>query len=162
MNISTWNKDSHGLYDYESGPDNYKNEVCKIENTTIIYRDSVGNHCLIQRHELSCFLKPKTGKFATASPPLLRSCSKKNKANLLPSSASNPSLEPALTSPTTTQLEHSTKLFGKKTLKTQKARGLHSVNYFLFRAWPYCKDGKSLVHGHRNEEYSRDLDDSRH
>lgn len=40
LTISTWNKDSHGLYDYESGPENYKKEDMKIENTTIIYRDS--------------------------------------------------------------------------------------------------------------------------
>ena len=40
MRISTWNKDSHGLYDYESTQDNYKTEQNYISATTIIYRDT--------------------------------------------------------------------------------------------------------------------------
>ena len=39
MRISTWNKDSHGLYDYESTQDNYKTEQNYIDASTIIYRD---------------------------------------------------------------------------------------------------------------------------
>lgn len=43
LTISTWNKDSHGLYDYESSTESYKSETVKIENTTVIYRDTNGN-----------------------------------------------------------------------------------------------------------------------
>ena len=39
MRISTWNKDSHGLYDYESLPENYKNDTLYIDATTVISRD---------------------------------------------------------------------------------------------------------------------------
>ena len=41
MRISTWNKDSHGLYDYESAQDNYKNDTYYIDATTLIYRDQI-------------------------------------------------------------------------------------------------------------------------
>lgn len=47
LTISTWNKDSHGLYDYESTVQSYKTETFRIDNSTIIYRDALGNKPLI-------------------------------------------------------------------------------------------------------------------
>ena len=43
MRLSTWNKDSHGLYDYESTSENYKTESFYIDASAIIYRDSNSN-----------------------------------------------------------------------------------------------------------------------
>ena len=42
LKISTWNKDSHGLYDYESPPENYKDDIFYIDSTTIVLRDVNG------------------------------------------------------------------------------------------------------------------------
>lgn len=48
LTVSTWNKDSHGLYDYESAIESYKIEEHKIENSTTIYRDSNSKFSLIE------------------------------------------------------------------------------------------------------------------
>lgn len=44
MKISTWNKDSHGLYDYESTTDSYRNEQFYIDMSTVIFRDANSNY----------------------------------------------------------------------------------------------------------------------
>lgn len=43
MKISTWNKDSHGLYDYESNPESYRLEQFFIDMSTVIFRDAHSN-----------------------------------------------------------------------------------------------------------------------
>ena len=48
MKISTWNKDSHGLYDYESNCENYRNEIFYIEATTVVFRDANSNNINIK------------------------------------------------------------------------------------------------------------------
>lgn len=40
VNISTWIKDSHGLYDYEAQEDAYRRETQYIKNSCKIYRDN--------------------------------------------------------------------------------------------------------------------------
>ena len=40
VSISTWTKDSHGLYDYEAQEDSYRQETHFINKSCKIYRDN--------------------------------------------------------------------------------------------------------------------------
>ena len=40
IKISTWTKDSHGLYDYEAQEDNYRTETVYVKNSCKIYRNN--------------------------------------------------------------------------------------------------------------------------
>lgn len=37
--VSTWIKDSHGLYDYEATEDSYKREIFYIKSSSKVYRE---------------------------------------------------------------------------------------------------------------------------
>ena len=44
MHISMWNKDSHGLYDFDSSPENYELQDFYIDRSVSIFRNFEDNN----------------------------------------------------------------------------------------------------------------------
>lgn len=44
MNVTTWTKDSHGLYDYQAQPQQYRKEVFYLDIECKLFRDPTSKY----------------------------------------------------------------------------------------------------------------------